>query len=171
MKVGKGARNAEKRVAEKGRTQEVENALLRDYPAAQYTLTQFISEHLSDCSRTFGGDLQEALVLAIVGQALLDSMRPGRPENARQSVIASRIADLTGMPRQTVRRKLLSLQEKGWIEQAEDLSWRISMRDGEAEAKYALADLDRRAMSRLARLFSQLEQIAPPASGTNPRKP
>lgn len=171
MKRDAGARDAIIGVVENGRSQQVENVLVQNYRPAQYILTQFISEHLSDCSRTFGGDLQEALVLAIVGQALLDSMRPGRPENARQSVIASRIADLTGMPRQTVRRKLLSLQEKGWIEQAEDLSWRISMRDGEAEAKYALADLDRRAMSRLARLFSQLEQIAPPASGTNPRKP
>lgn len=162
MKVGKGARNADKRVAEIGRIQEVEDALLGDYPAAQYVLTQFISEHLSDCSRVFGGDLQEALVLAIVGQAFLDARRPGRAENSRLSVIASRIADLTGMPRQTVRRKLLGLQEKGWIEQIEDLSWRISLKDGEAPARQALSDLDRRAISRLARLFSQLERIAAP---------
>ena len=63
---------------------------------------QFFVEHLSDVSRVFGGDLQEMLVLAVIGQAYMRADELGR-ENA--PINACRISETTGIPRQTVRRK------------------------------------------------------------------
>lgn len=143
------------------RVRKLEAAFQKNYPVVQYAFIQFLSEHLADCSRMFEGDLQEMLVLAIVGQAYLDGYRRDRSECRTTSVTASSISDACGIPRQTVRRKLLRLSGKDWVEQLEDQSWRIKVADDRSVARRALRDLDRRGLLRLARLFTQLEASLP----------
>ena len=76
----------------------------------------------------FDGDLDLLLVLAVIA----DRTRPevwspalrnhGRLTRRRAGEVAQTpiniqsIADFSGMPRETVRRKVLVLQEKGWVE-------------------------------------------------------
>lgn len=143
------------------RLQAVFRDRYRDY---QYAYVQFLTEHLVDCSRHFGGDLQKLLVLAVVGQAALHwKRRAGTDHPAFEAdagaVSASRIADLTGIPRQTVRRKLIALEAKGWVEQVGSGSWRIRYIDGEAQARTDFASLDARAIERVARLVSNLSDL------------
>ena len=82
--------------------------LAKDALYFRYHLVEFITEHLIDLSQAFDGDLQQVLVLAIIGQVHVGQLL--KPDNnhgdAAQSISASRIADITCIPRQTVRRKL-----------------------------------------------------------------
>lgn len=133
-----------------------------NYEQVQYALVQFFSEHLTDCSRTFKGDLTAMLVLAIIGQAHLAAKRglgaPGEHREPR-GVHALRIADVTGIPRETVRRKLAVLQEIGWIEHA-DSGWvLVSASNGTTNARRDLRDINERGLKRLARLFNELSQV------------
>lgn len=149
------------------RADEVAQVFGEDYRAYQYCFVEFLIEHLSDVSRTFRGDLQAALVLALVGQAWLGAARSAAaagagPETlppARTSTSASRIADITGIPRQTVRRKLARLEDRGWIRRNADGSVRLVAEGGETAARRDLSEIDRRALLRVARLFADLEGL------------
>lgn len=130
------------------------------YSRIQYSFVQFLTEHLADASRAFGGDLQEMLVLAVIGQTALQSVAQGR-ENAQIS--ASSLSDVTGIPRQTVRRKLASLMARGWVEQTEDSGWRLVRRDGKFDARQDLLELDQRGVERVIKLVRTLSPLIPPS--------
>lgn len=127
----------------------------------QYHFVEMLTEHLSECSKTFEGDLTEMLVLALIGQVqlkeLIDATKPVNL-NAVESegISSSRISDVTGLPRQTVRRKLSKMQEKGWIAQGKDHRWRLVFRDGQAVAAEALAGLFERGLDRVKRLNAKI---------------
>jgi DNA-binding IclR family transcriptional regulator len=125
-----------------------------EYRFLQYHFVQFITEHLSDVSRVFDGDLQEVLVLAIIGQVYMRADEQGR-ENA--PIAATRIAEVTNIPRQTVRRKLQSLERRGFIYQIENGGWQLVVHDKEAVARDGLFDLDRRGIERMIKLMRTLK--------------
>jgi predicted transcriptional regulator len=132
----------------------MKNLSREDYRLLQYHFVQFITEHLSDVSRVFNGDLQEVLVLAIIGQVYMHADEQGR-ENA--PIAATRIAEVTNIPRQTVRRKLQSLERRGFIYQIENGSWQLVVHNKEAFARDALFDLDQRGIERMIRLVRTLK--------------
>lgn len=154
------------------RALEVGEIFAARYREYQYRFVEFFTEHLSDVSRSFGGDLQAMLVLAVVGQvriATLTQPVPDDPENEERGAIsASRLADVTGIPRETVRRKLALLEKRGWIERTSGKAWRLVLRDETAVARQDLSDVDQRAIHRIARLFAGLEALI--ASGEHPGK-
>lgn len=140
-------------------------AAKRVYAIQQYHFVEFLTEHLADCSRTFDGDLQQMLVLAIIGQVYLRARLNAGPEgdhglsgsSVAAAISASRIADVTGIPRETVRRKLAALARRGWIEQADKVGWRLVVRDGAASARSDLMELDRRGAERVSRMVRALK--------------
>jgi hypothetical protein len=154
------------------RIDEVAQVFEQRYRDYQYRFVEFFIEHLSDVSRPFKGDLQAVLVLAVLGQAWLKAARDARAEGRelealppeRMSTSASRIADITGIPRQTVRRKLDTLENRGWILRNPDGSCRLVSANGQTAVKHDLAETDRRALLRVARLFANLESIVKRAS-------
>lgn len=154
------------------RVEEAKAAFASNYQAYQYRFVEFFIEHLSDVSRSFRGDLQAMIVLALVGQVYLRAVRAaieaGRDPRdlpiERLGITASRIADVTSIPRETVRRKLESLERRGWILRHPDGSWRMVHADGVTAARTDLAELDARGIERVARLFRDLETlVAAPA--------
>jgi DNA-binding MarR family transcriptional regulator len=154
------------------RPEEVAAAFEADYPPYQYRVVEFLTEHLADVSRAFGGDLQQMLVLAILGQVHLQRhlRLDGRasPLSPDTSISASRIADVTGIPRQTVRRKLAELEKRGWIERTPSASYRLIVMaspDG-SPARRDLSDVDRRSMLRFARLYCDLGDLLSTAAAT-----
>lgn len=86
-------------------------------------------ELLVSLRRHFGGDLDRMLVLAVIGSRTLargriddlcydrfmDAERAGEPASTN----LQSIADYSGIPRETVRRKLRDLEESGWIARSE----------------------------------------------------
>jgi hypothetical protein len=79
----------------------------------------------------FDGDLDSMIVLAVIGDRLVTDPKfpnmgyselmnrpqflPDLPQTNRRS-----IADSTGIPRETVRRKVAALVARGWIEERSD---------------------------------------------------
>ncbi|MDP2357311.1 MAG: hypothetical protein Q8M31_14780 [Beijerinckiaceae bacterium] len=148
----------------------VETRLRSNYMQAQYVFVQFLTEHLAECSRAFDGDLVEVLVLAIIGQAALQGASGG---GAFKSVNATRISDLIGIPRQTVRRKLLKLEDRGWIAQDPNAGWRLAQGAELPAAKVSLKKLDESGIRRLAQLYVGIDAICKnpaPSSAPTPQK-
>lgn len=141
----------------KPRAVALEEAFQEDYLRYQYRFVEFFVDHLSDVSRAFGGDLQQMTVLAILGQMRLRARHeaatrgaPPAEATGRDGTTASRIADVTGIPRETVRRKLHIMRDKGWIDRGEDGLWRLVAEPGtdRTRARRDLSEVDRRAMRR-----------------------
>lgn len=76
-------------------------------------------------------------------------------------ITASRMAEVTGIAREMVRRKLARLEQKGWIEQLPDGAWRlkIAAQTGLAQARQGLEALDQRGIARIARLYASVEML------------
>jgi hypothetical protein len=72
---------------------------------------------------------------------------------------ANRIADVTGFPRGTVRRRLKLLAARGWVEQAADGGLAFVVRDGVAPERANRAALDRRRIDRGAGLIAALRSL------------
>lgn len=107
--------------------EEVRAKFGKIWPAHVGSLTQFLIE----CRRTFDGDLDMFLVLAVIGdrtfsqrhvdpainfQEFQNSAVDVRPED----INIRAIADFSGVPRETARRKVAQLADKGWITRTDD---------------------------------------------------
>jgi predicted ArsR family transcriptional regulator len=109
------------------------------------------------------------LVLAILGQnhlkALLAGETDARTPGTPFGITASRIADVTDMPRQTVRRKLQDLARRGWLTQNSDAAWVLVGPPDDTAAGQDLAELSQRGLDRAVRLRDDLNRILGPAKG------
>jgi len=142
----------------------------KDYPRYQYAFVEFLTAHLTDISNAFDGDLQQALLLAVIGQMRLrarlqaDVTGEALPPPEEHSITASRLADVTGIPRETVRRKLKLLEARGWIARRQDGAVYL-MADASGKdvpARRHFAEQDERTRRQVARLVAALSRLAPP---------
>lgn len=99
--------------------------LLRSHSRAiAYDLAEPLSRFMTNARETFDGDLDKALIMCVVSlrssrhptflasddpELAVRAAMPGYGTNVRS------IADSTGMPRETVRRKVQHLIDCGWI--------------------------------------------------------
>ena len=153
------------------RIEATADALASSYLDTQYHYVQFLSEHLADCAAAFEGDLDSVLIMAVLGQRRLTIAREkpdlNQPDPARVAMSVLRIADVTGIPRETVRRKLEGLRRKGWIERHPRFGWYVSGTNSGSSARDDLRDLEVRSYRRLARLHVRLSEIL----GRPPKNP
>jgi hypothetical protein len=82
--------------------------------------------------RRFDGDLDLALVLAVIGSRtlperwvpaldeLVQLTRENKSEATQSPINIQSVAEYSGIPRETVRRKVATLQAKGWITRGAD---------------------------------------------------
>lgn len=137
-------------------TDQVLDSLLRNYPAVQYEIVKYLSEHLADSTRSIDGDLDQVLILAVLGQRFLD----GRLGKGDGIISSTRLADVTGLPRETVRRKLVRMSTRNWVTQTDEGGWKLRLNEqGQSFAGLALAAVDRRGIERLAHMFTALNAI------------
>lgn len=172
MRNGQGIRRSTKRAT------EVRAAFADNYTLYQYCFVEFLIEHLSDLSRAFRGDLQKTLVLGLIGQvhirAIHAAAEAGLDFDAlpleRRSITASSIADVTGIPRETVRRKCAAMEQQGWILRSDEGAWRLVLTGSGAGSvvRAELSDLDQRGLDRVSRLFRDLEAIVAAAPAAAP---
>ena len=130
------------------------------WPRHVETLTWFLIE----CRRHFDGDLDLFLVLAIIGDrsfaaakaprdltydALLDVDRtPIEPEAL--NVVS--ISLFSGIPRETVRRKVNDLMAKGWVERDDQGFVRATRKA--ATDLHPLTQISFEYLARMARVFA-----------------
>lgn len=97
---------------------------------------------LCELRDAFDGDLDAVLIMAVVGSALLPADRlpvsfsyadllAKRNEDFRKPLNTLSIAQVTGIPRETVRRKLAVLEAKEWVARDDDGFWQIGSRGAE----------------------------------------
>ncbi len=100
---------------------------------ASFLLGRFMTEHLSRVYKAFDGDITAAIVLGTIGQynyhryyAEIGAKSPdgfqhlvARGEHLayQRHCNAMSISESTGIPRETVRRKIRVLIKKGWLKQ------------------------------------------------------
>ncbi len=133
---------------------------------------QLFAEHIVEVSRFFEADLRSVVVLAIVGQMEIEARirshvdRPG--STPRDAVTGtplrtntSTIAEISGIPRETVRRKIDTLARRGWIERDPKGLWHFKM-DGtdSAPARGELLEIDRRQTERVCRFLGRMHALA-----------
>jgi hypothetical protein len=89
------------------------------------------------CRKHFDGDMDEMLVLSVIGERMLPPQRSagltyqefmdGRRNDAKKGRINTQsISDSTGIPRETVRRKVAQLVSRGWVTRNEDGSFEVT---------------------------------------------
>ena len=78
-----------------------------------------------------GGDLELNIILLAIAERMIahpdframtaaERIRPDAPPFPTRGVNARSIADSTGIPRETVRRKVAGLEQRGWISRTPD---------------------------------------------------
>jgi hypothetical protein len=98
-----------------------------------YLVGRFMVEHLVRVHRAFDGDVLAAIVLGTIGQhnvrrfydevvsksdeTLTELVARGAHEGHVRPCNAMSVASSTGIPRETVRRKIRWLVERGWVMQ------------------------------------------------------
>jgi hypothetical protein len=135
------------------------------HEATKRLFGRLVVDHLVDCSRVFGGDLEQMMLLSIIGQFYSDAIiAHGRapPPPGAGRVSASYLAAMSKIPRETVRRKLALLAERGCAEQAEDHTWRLVVDDAGQHVWRELAELDERGLRRLAAFQARLKSLSRP---------
>jgi hypothetical protein len=85
----------------------------------RHILEGFSARWLCTCSRAFRGDLAMMQVLSSVALASLGG------EQGSTGRSASQISRGTGVPRQTVMRKLRAMAERGWVVRCPDGRWTL----------------------------------------------
>jgi phosphotransacetylase len=142
---------------------------------AQYVWTSFLLDHLIECRRKIG-DLDSMVVLIVVGLSALRQVQKvrelegehvalgyltaGIPDKG-DTVNAYSIANISGIPRENVRRRLAELGEQGWIEQAPDGGWRILKSEaGPSKAAMDMASLTASTVTRIADLIGRLATVS-----------
>jgi len=127
----------------------------------RFHFIEWMAAHLADCSKVFKGDLIEMLVLTIVGQAFVRvnanlAARKYSLDGDDKSVSISYIAEASGIPRETVRRKLASLKKRGWVEQVEGGEWKLRRNNESSVAGIELKDLQDRGVARMVYMIEML---------------
>jgi predicted transcriptional regulator len=150
-------------IVEKTRAEAISAAFTLNYAEYQYHFVEFLAEHLTDVGRAFDGDFQAVVILAYVGQTALRHVREQQgpePHADLPTISASRLADVTGIPRATVRRKLTALEQRGWLVRVGS-AWRLRTLDGTTQARRDLEALDARGIKRVARFVARVEPLLP----------
>ena len=96
----------------------------------------------SELRQAFDGDLDSTLILAVIGAALLpkdelpisfsySDLLKQRDINFRKPLNTLSISQVTGIPRETVRRKLATMEARRWVERDEFGHWKMGERGAE----------------------------------------
>jgi hypothetical protein len=104
-----------------------DDELARNFGRIWPVHVEHFTQLLITLRREFGGDLDRMLVLAVIGLRTLPPRRvdglsysefqAGRTLEQASPINIQSIADTTGIPRETARRKVRQLEADGWIEE------------------------------------------------------
>lgn len=108
-----------------------EESLRRNFGKVHALHVAALTRHLVECRQVCDGDLDLFLVMTIIGERTFTARKA--PENMSHAdfiegsvsdlepaaINLQSIADYSGIPRETVRRKIETLIEKGWVERNE----------------------------------------------------
>ena len=134
-----------------------------NYVTFQHEFIEFLVAQLIDFRKVFNGDLDETLVYIFVARYYLREER-GRGQNHQDQdgywaapPTLARISEFTGIARETVRRKLISLQSRGLIEKIDHDKWRPATKGDVPVIRSEYEEFWAREMRRLVKLVRALK--------------
>ena len=105
----------------------IDEQLIREFGSVWPRHVAALTEFLIDCRRHFDGDVDLFLVLCVIGDRSFSMRRAPAgltfgewnatsvKDIRSEEINVQSLADYSGIPRETVRRKLNILVEKGWV--------------------------------------------------------
>jgi hypothetical protein len=136
------------------------------YVTFQHEFIEFLVAQLIDFRKVFNGDLDELLVYIFVARYYLREERARGQDHQDQDgywaapPTLSRISEFTGIPRETVRRKLIALQNRGLLEKVDHDKWRPTEKDHVPVIRSEYEEFWAREMRRLVKLVRALKPYA-----------
>lgn len=130
---------------------------------------------LIECRRVFDGDLDQLVILSVIGERMLtkdrsrgltySEFREGkRAAGISRRINAQSIAEYTGIPRETVRRKINGLIDRGWVKKNDQGMLELTL-----EATVDLAPATQTTFDYFVSLGNALITIAREAHEISPR--
>lgn len=132
----------------------------------QYNYVDWLTSHLISVLPFFDGDLTEMLILAIIGQVHLKRYIEVQADDSefdesKICINASQLADITGLNRETIRRKLKKLEGRGWVEKDQNAAWRLTFEQSGSKAHNDLNNINIQTAESLTNLFKILSPFLP----------
>jgi hypothetical protein len=134
-------------------------------PALAYALVEPLARVLALGRSVFGGDLEQALVMVTITlrasvhpdfKALDPATIPGLPALPGYGINIASIAEVTGIPETTVRRKVQQLEAHGWVQrEGGNLHYTPAGWMAATETRHAI-------IAMYAQGFSAVRQAMPP---------
>lgn len=138
-----------------------------NYIKFKHEFLEFLFAELVDMRTIFDGDLDTLLIFISISRYYLRDER-AHPEGdddvafgSQHHLTLSRIAEITRIPRETVRRKLKQLESRGLLEKGGHDNWRLSVMEGQPVIRTSYEDVWRREMQRLVKLVRSLKDHLP----------
>lgn len=129
-----------------------------------FHLGQVFTKALRELYKAFDGDLTMALVLGELGQyatgSLYDSSQNRRSPKIRCSNAYS-ISVASGVPRETVRRKLDKLIARGWVIETPDGKLGLNL-EHDPSLAILFSDYNRRMLQAMRESLERLDEIEKP---------
>lgn len=156
--------------------------LRENHTEVSYLLGRFMTEHLVRVNQAFGGDLAAAVVLGVIAhynlrrfydevaarsdESLHALVTKGAHKDFLRPCNAMSVSASTGIPRETVRRKIAWLVEKGWIQKIGRDKLLVT-----SKTRQDFADFDLEALERFYDAANRiLPLLAPHAPGDATRR-
>ncbi|WP_369026887.1 hypothetical protein [Qipengyuania sp. RANM35] len=130
---------------------------------------------LTSLRKAFGGDLDSVLILAVIGSAALPRLKlppglsyeefvdGGDRDRFRSPLNTNSVAEITGIPRESVRRKLKAMEARQWIQRGPDGYWEIGP-NGPSDLQ-PMTDLSLAYLSGIAEAIEIAKGRKPPVRG------
>ncbi len=132
------------------------------YAQFKHEFLELLFAVLVDERPVFGNDLDSLLVYTAVSRYYLRDERVGlsledRDLGRRFTLNATRIAESTRIPRETVRRKLRQLESKGFLEKGPREDWRVVVRNGQPVIRSEYSHVWQQEMTRIVKFVKALK--------------
>ena len=141
----------------------VEKIIQTDYPEFHYRFLHFLCRHMLDISAAFNGDLDKFILLLVMDERYWKWRHEIRgikdPQTAveLESFSVSKLASITSIPRETIRRKMIAMEKRGWVLQKGRGKWKVARSIDRPSVENELDDLIRREIARVSDLVLELQ--------------
>ncbi len=137
----------------------VPKTIVKDkYALFKHEFLEFLFAELVDMRPIFKNDLDSMLVYTAISRYYLRDERVGlSPEDESRGFTITKISESTTIPRETVRRKLHELENRGLLEKGPRDEWRIATRNGIPVIRTEYEPYWQREMERVVRFVKALK--------------
>jgi hypothetical protein len=113
----------------------------------------FLADILADAGRAFNGDIRAAALFVLLVRATR-SHGPVTNGSHAPGLSQSQLAAISGIPRETVRRKLSAMERQGWV-QRHGTMWSLDCDTAQPDTALRMMILEERLRARVARFLDE----------------